>query len=65
MTSFGLALERARLVMLKSVSAEKEQLTMVFSTFGLTHAAIYRLTTDDNALRKGWHMPLKTAGFGI
>jgi hypothetical protein len=21
--------------------------------------ALYRLTTDNNALRKGWHMPLK------
>jgi hypothetical protein len=25
-------------------------------------AALYRLTTDDNGLRKGWHMPPKTTG---
>jgi hypothetical protein len=24
-------------------------------------AALYRLTTDDNALQKGWHMPPKMA----
>jgi hypothetical protein len=26
---------------------------------GLTEFALYRLTTDDNALRKGWRMPPK------
>jgi hypothetical protein len=32
---------------------------------GLTHAALYRLITDDNALPKERHMPLKMAVEGI
>jgi hypothetical protein len=29
--------------------------------FGLTVAALYSPTTGDDALLKGWHIPLKTA----
>lgn len=31
------------------------------NTYGWILAALYRLTTEDNALRKGWHMPRKMA----
>jgi hypothetical protein len=35
---------------------------MASSIFGSIHVELYRFNLDDNALRKGWHMPLKMAG---
>ncbi|KAF2787247.1 hypothetical protein K505DRAFT_130385 [Melanomma pulvis-pyrius CBS 109.77] len=41
--------------------AANELPRMASSTAGSIPAALHRLTTDDNALRKGWHMPPKMA----
>jgi hypothetical protein len=45
----------------KSAVVVKRHSPMDSAIAGLTRAALYRLTTDDNALRKGWHMPPKLA----
>jgi len=50
-----------RLAIRRSGSAENRRGVTACNTFGWTHVALYRLTTDDNALRKGWHMPPKMA----
>jgi hypothetical protein len=46
----------------KSITPAPRQNDEAWNGLGSTPAAIYRPTTDDNALRKWWHMPLKTAG---
>jgi hypothetical protein len=43
------------------VNAARLRIGRVISTSGLILVVLYRFNHDDNALRKGWHVPLKTA----
>jgi hypothetical protein len=49
--------------LLPVTSEQGYPITLSFS-FGSEQFALYRPTTDDNAIRKGWHMPPKMAGVG-
>jgi hypothetical protein len=48
-----MALEKISLAIGRSGSVENKPEKIAYNTFGLTLVALYRLTTDDNALRKG------------
>jgi len=48
--------------MKKSMDSARRLLLTDSTMFGLIPVALYRPTTDDNALRKGRHMPPKTTG---
>lgn len=58
---FALVLRGRREAMRRSGGATSKHCWMVTAGCGSTRAALYRLTTDDNALQKGWHMSPKMA----
>jgi hypothetical protein len=62
-TSLGRKMNtNTRLDIRKWCMPSKEQEETSIAIYRLILGAVYRPTTDDNALRKGCHIPLKTTG---
>jgi hypothetical protein len=53
--------EKTKPVTKRSCFAHNKLNVTAYVIVGWVPAALYTLTTDDNALRKWWHMPPKVA----